>query len=767
MKPQPQAIPFRKRGMAFLLLTFCLLPIHAYVNPIRWEAYVLNFSATFLAFHPSTLVNHVYDVVLIAWVWLIGYGLGQLVLRRLYPQQGVNLHIAIPVGWGILGFLFFILTLLHLLQITILLLTLLLLSFGLALFFYLTKGKDKNLMFRFDSPIKRLSASSMEQKIYYLLVLIPLFYAFTSSLMPPSQSDGLRYHLTVPRLYLEHGGFRLLPDLAFSNFPFLIEYLFMIPMAFGSLSGPKLIHFSYFFLCILLVYQLGKRVGHERSGYFAAILFATTPFVPLFASWSFIECGLTCYTLLGFLLCTDYLDQRERGGSQTPLLVLIGIIGGYTVSCKYTALAVLGLFSLVPITLAVMQRKGWVSGLVSSFLIGGTGMLVASPWFLKNLVLLGNPLYPFAGSLFPTPYWSDFNAMFFSFHAGLKGNLNAVQQMPLLSQVQDFLTLPWFITFFCGDQSFHYPHDFGGWPIGLAWLVLAPFALFQIHWSRRMLAHIVFSFCLFVIWAQTYRDTRFLLPSLAIAAPLFALSYEKMLTAAKNWRPIAFAGFLLIAYGMCLLGYRFYIQTTYAPWWVISGRISEAQYLGDHCDFTRPSYRAFHYLRNNVDPGERVLLHGIDQAFYCPNEFIGSDWFNTDPLIAWAWENATPDLLLGEIKERGIKYVVYNYGTISLYNTAPYFFYRLFRLPPEEGLVLLREIYQQEPIKVRYPYLYQQWMREFPATLARAESRARHIDALETVLQGYGMREVFRYQPPSRNRGKEYTEGVVVYEVIE
>ena len=256
--------------------------------------------------------------------------------------------------------------------------------------------------------------------------------------------------------------------------------------------------------------------------------------------------------------------------------------------------------------------------------------MLASPWFVRNWLWFGNPMYPFAGNLFPTPGWSEFNQLFFTYHAGMKGSLTAVLQAPIHMKILDLISLPFRLTFFPGDRAHGHPEDFGAWPIGAIWLVGLLFLVFYRNWDWRGRWHLIFGGFLYLVWAYTYRDTRFLLPALVVFAPVLAGVIEQL---ASRWRSVQGIVFVLLGYSLLYSTALTLIPPTYAPWWVISGVESEREYLASTSDFTCTECQAFFFLEKNAAPEDIVLLHGIEQTFYCPNPYIGADWFNTDPLI--------------------------------------------------------------------------------------------------------------------------------------
>ncbi|HEX2674842.1 MAG TPA: hypothetical protein VHM25_28395, partial [Polyangiaceae bacterium] len=61
---------------------------------------------------------------------------------------------------------------------------------------------------------------------------------------PTIDPDGLGYHLTVPKLWLQSGSLRYLPTYPYSNTPMGVEMLFTIALAIAGDAAAKLLHFT-------------------------------------------------------------------------------------------------------------------------------------------------------------------------------------------------------------------------------------------------------------------------------------------------------------------------------------------------------------------------------------------------------------------------------------------------------------------------------------------------------------------------------------------
>lgn len=733
----------------FLLLCATVFPLYIYHNflnqTIRYDALYYNWYFFIYIFHPNTLLFHLKDILIILSLWLIGHLVGKVLLLFISSKcyEVTSFYITIPLGWGVVSYVVFILALIHMLTALYISIILSILLLGSLLILWQMRALPS--WFNLYKSIKS-GVSHKGVKLFYLILLFSLLISLSSSLMPPTQSDGLRYHLSVPKIYLDQGVFVSLPMIAFSNFPFLIEYLYCIPLAFDSLCGPKLIHCSYYLLTLALVYRLGKRLGGRISGFFSSLFLATIPFVPIFSSWSFIEFGLTCYTLLGFIFCLRYVEKVRKGKIQTtiPEVILIGISGGFLLGCKYTALATV-FFYLILSLILTWKHAGWIVSIIRLSIGGIVSFIIASLWYIKNILLFNNPLYPFATSIFSTPYWTDFNGAFFSYHAGMKGHLNAVAQYNILEKVLDFITLPARLTFM--------PQDFGDWPAGCLLIAILPLLLIIRRWDYKTVFVFIMGCVLFFVWAYTYRDTRFLLPTFAFFSILCGMIFHKDLI---QWPLVKWLVLGMVVYGVVGTYSLTLLHGKYEPWFVVGQhevrgvQITDEYYLENINEFTRYENQAFRYLKENTDVSQTVLLHGIEHPFYCPNDFIGADWFNTDPLIAWSWECTSYEELLNKLKEHNVEYIVYYYGKIK---RPGYFdYYRLFRLPIDRSLPLLQDLNESEKMRAKYKEMYDRWFKpRYNQRVTTIENEALNVQLLHALLDEGRLEEVFRFEESDQN----------------
>lgn len=247
---------------------------------------------------------------------------------------------------------------------------------------------------------------------------VTLTTALAWALTPPTAWDGLVYHLTGPKLYLASGNVAHSLDLPYLGFPQLVEMLFAWGMGLTGERTAAIIHWVYGLLAVGVI--LGNHTGGDHRGddhkgrpYVAAGVLLSAPSIVLLMGWPYVEMALLLYTTLSFLALARFCE----GGMQARgWLVLSGACAGLALSTKYTALALppaLGLallgwrWAIGEWRYAIRDKQ---QAIRDWLILCGVALAVWSPWLVKNLLLTGNPVYPF---FFRGVYWDDWRAWWY------------------------------------------------------------------------------------------------------------------------------------------------------------------------------------------------------------------------------------------------------------------------------------------------------------------------------------------------------------------
>jgi 4-amino-4-deoxy-L-arabinose transferase-like glycosyltransferase len=195
------------------------------------------------------------------------------------------------------------------------------------------------------------------------------------------------YHLQGPRLFLEAGRIILLPENWQSNGPFTVEMLYLLGLAFGSDVFSQLIHLVYTICLLLATFSFARRFMGVREAWIAFAILLGIPLIPYLAALPNVDLSWALYEFLAMYAL--FIWKEIRGKSW---LILAGLIIGWALGSKYFALGWAGILGLW--VLWESRKDGLKRITLTGLLFGIPGLIVGAPWYIKNMVLSGNPLYP-------------------------------------------------------------------------------------------------------------------------------------------------------------------------------------------------------------------------------------------------------------------------------------------------------------------------------------------------------------------------------------
>ncbi len=336
-----------------------------------------------------------------------------------------------------------------------------------------------------------------------LALVITFLLAFT----PPWGWDGIQYHLITPKLILENGRITAPPDNLSLNNPNLVEMLFLLGMILKGDGAAQAFHWIFLPLTLGAMLTFAARYFSWRVGYLACTLFCAVPTALLLSTWAYNDLALTFYTFTAFVFT---LRARETG--QTRDFVLIGVLCGFAFGEKVTAF-------FVPLALAVLLFRPQRAVLQNIFWMLVIAGALAVPWWLRNLVFVGNPVYPF---VFGGKYWDAFRTAWYTrFGSGLL-------QRPL-----ELLAVPWTMTI-QGTQSDLFQATLGPLLLALLPLNLIPSRENQLTPRAPIREMWFFAGVLYLSWllgvaqSNLLWQARLLLPAFPIFCLLAARGLEKL-----------------------------------------------------------------------------------------------------------------------------------------------------------------------------------------------------------------------------------------------
>jgi 4-amino-4-deoxy-L-arabinose transferase-like glycosyltransferase len=592
----------------------------------------------FVGAHALAAGRTILDLMVASWVVLVSLGLGLGLLRLLLPETLSRLKVTVlgtGLGLGLLGLLSLAIGLVGLFRPAITYSLMVVLSLGLL--GWLWRQKPGWLPALIDPPRPWM--------ILYLgfIALLTLLLA----LLPPADWDGLFYHLTGPKLYLQAGRITGGMDVPHFNFPSLMEMLFAWAMLLRGDVAAKLLHTSFALLLAGLVYLIARRWLDPKAGWPAVIILASMPLLVTLGSWAYNDLALAFYQLASVYSIINYqlaVNKEREAGIQTgsslwrnrSWLILSGLFAGLAMGMKYTSFVTP--LVVVLIIAYYVSRIAYYRVLFDLSIFSGAAFLVAFPWYLKNWMLTGNPVYPFLSGVFGGQFWDGFRAEWYA------GAGTGIGWDP-----GKLLALPWLLTLGVYDANY--------WDgrTGPLWLLFLPLIIF-LAWPgmrRRLelevqpvalaallvysLAHFGF-WALGVIWSQPLFQSRLLLPGLVGLVPLAGWAWLQL--PKFDLPQFSVSRFVNIAVALTLvltvIDLTLLTQEKIDPLPYLLGQESRETHLTRRLG---AYYVAMQEINQKLPAEARIVFLGEPRSYYCQKD-------------------CRPDSILDEFP-----HLVYRYGT--------------------------------------------------------------------------------------------------------
>jgi len=381
---------------------FYLYQWQAWFTPLNEFLTVINVSLErFVSFRLKGVL-----VAFLAWVWILLVG---SIMTKLFLAQRINgivsFGITIAFGLGLAGTLSIILGIFQAFD-----------SYTLILGMCLILGCLLYLLFR-DALHRQITLKKLITEVLtfwlvkptkYAIIMLPslliIYYLIISYavLAPVVHWDATVYHATMANILYLNKGFPLIVGTSLglemsSNYPPLFSALGAF---FYSLVGAiedvylKIIPPIASFITLSAIYGIGKRVADEFYGILSSFILLSTPLFILYSIYA------TSYILyIAFASLSVYfliLAFKERVSNYW---LVAGIFSGFSLLTNYHALYSLPLYIIVLI-------YAWIKGEKKNMLfLALPTILLASIWLLRNMVLIGDPLYPFGFIKKSEPAW--------------------------------------------------------------------------------------------------------------------------------------------------------------------------------------------------------------------------------------------------------------------------------------------------------------------------------------------------------------------------
>ncbi|MCI0632181.1 MAG: hypothetical protein L0Y44_16180 [Phycisphaerales bacterium] len=214
--------------------------------------------------------------------------------------------------------------------------------------------------------------------------------------------DALSYHLQLPKEWVAIGRIEPLNHNIYSYLPSYVEAAFyhlaiMVGDSMQFVYACQLLHASLALLTAAVLSRFVTRIAGTAAGSLSFVILLATPWVIVTGSLAYNEMAAA------LMLVTGLLVLHQERLNPAPRAALIGIVGAAACGAKLTAAGMVALPLAVLFALST-RPKQWLG----PWAIGAAVfVLVLSPYFIRNQVAAGNPVFPFAGAVFGRGHWID------------------------------------------------------------------------------------------------------------------------------------------------------------------------------------------------------------------------------------------------------------------------------------------------------------------------------------------------------------------------
>ncbi len=460
-------------------------------------------------------------------------------------------------------------------------------------------------------PFESLFSDLKELSPIIWVFLFPLFFAT----LPPSFFDTLVYHLGIPNLYIQNGGFFATPQFLYANTSTYYE-ISLVPSVFAGETVPRLFHFLIGMVLMLSLAEFARDfLGVKKRG-LLLLLVVSMPMGCFLIST--VKNDLTG-ALFILLAVRALLEKRYLGA---------GVFWGFAVGIKYFNALPLAVFLVLFLVFQKYENERFSALLKGFFLFAVSFVAILIPLLLKNIIYAGNPFYPFMGTLFPVEYWdtSRFKEM-------------ARDVGKVIRTWSDFLYLPYNLEFT--------ENGFGG-IVGVQFLAFLPLLiLFRKKKSHLLL--LTFSLLSIAVGCAFTGSIRFLFLPFLLLCIFVVWVFEQ--------RPTKLLKFLLVivlllnaVYSITMLDYF------YQP-----GSLYKQNYdLEEYKREKIHGYIAMDYLNTHSAEKSRILLVGETKNYYLKRPYTLSSAIDYSILKTYLEKAKNCEDWLELLKSDGFDYLLVN-----------------------------------------------------------------------------------------------------------
>ncbi len=521
-----------------------------------------------------------------------------------------------------------------------------------------------NILFCPTEESDRKAPHSAAEGVMLGLILFFGALVLQMALTPPTARDALIHHLAIPKIFITKGDLAEIPFSIYSYYPMNFNMLYMGAMLISSDITARLLHFSvYLFTGVALFGVIAGYYG-RRYAYLGVLLFSSIPVVVRVSSWAYVDLALTFFAFSSFLALAGWADGKRpsQGADGNGLLWVAALLAGFGMSTKYNGLILFFLALMAVLYLTQFKGRGAAWCLASTAIFAALAILAASPWFIRDLVLTGNPIYPMFINLLGGEEWQP-------------GRINIPSLM--IRRVLHGQSWVYDLLVPISVSTSYSRNDFNiDGPLGPVFLVALPLLIFFRSKPRAIsvAGGMALVYYLFTLSASGIR-LRYLIPIYPFLILLGVHGLHGLATRGRRWgvsaTTTAVAAILAINLYLILPLY-----SVVSPPAFLTGRLDRAQYLREKIH----DYDAYEFMNSKLPRNVKVMfLFTGNDGYYLDREYFYDSYFLGYTMKNILKRAADGGQVADELEKIGITHLFINW----------YFLTANFResVPPDEASV--------------------------------------------------------------------------------
>jgi 4-amino-4-deoxy-L-arabinose transferase-like glycosyltransferase len=631
-----------------LVAVAVLASIYAHVRVAGSDTYVGVLAA----------LDRVFDLAFAAGITVLLTALGLAVARLFnfdWSNTAETISISLFLGTGVFGLAVLGLGLLGLLTpVPFLIITFLTLAFS---------RREIHKLYHLIREALTTTLSTTDGKILTGLLVGFAILLLLRAATPPHVFDEAIYHLPVTHQFVDQG--RIVPEFnnSLGNQPFLVHMIYAVCLMANSDIAAKLFNLALAVATSFALYGFCKRFVSSRVGVIAAIAFFAAGMVTEVAVTTRVDVSLAGIIFVTTYSMINYLDTRKRGW-----LWISALLAGFSLGVKHSAALWLPLIGAMYLIESLWNsREGFAATVKYGVAYAAIALAVASPWYVKNYVWFGNPVYPFF-----TGEVAAYGASGLRYFDG-EAERKLDEYFDVVRKEDPELVKAGEETFAANAAARPERHPMRPWEVYLKpdtylmaearhypnYLFLVLPLSFLITRRRWLVWLLVLSTCYFLIATQSTWIARHLLP----AYPAWTIITAFTLVTVGDWlkKRAAFARNLPIYLTALALGVvvsssvRSLRETNALSF--IAGSTSRRDFMRG---FTW--YRPLEFINTELPADARIMMIGAQMTYGLRREYLSDELWYTTKWRRLLVHNSSLQEVHEDLKSQGVNYVLFSPG---------------------------------------------------------------------------------------------------------